>query len=248
MKRLGKATPDTAPADEYKEHLDKRTGELKQVPLGIDPGFEHTPGQSWLRHSTPQFKEQWPANAKPIPIGPAAKPALPKPSVAKQSDLLPDDLPEDGYVNAFLNEFGADGPMVYKDVLGEPMAINDYLFRSADGQLKVSKDKLRHRYMRLLARAIKEPDEVWSILEPDHSRPGKYRLKRRYIKRWQMEESGQQVHGFSAFEYGQGIWTGNTVFTPYSKKQGQRVPERNTYLERQREGVLLFRKTDDTKQ
>ena len=250
MTRLGKTAPDTAPVDEHKEHLDKRTGELKQVPLGIDPGFEHTPVQSWLRHSTPQFVEQWPANAKSIPIGPVAKPPLPKPQVAKQHDILPDDLPEEDYVNAFLNEFDADGPMVYRDVLGEPVAINDYLFRSADGQLKVSKDKLRHRYMRLLARTIKDPDEIWSILEPDRTHPGKYKLKRRYIKRWTLDEgsSSQPIHGFSAFEYGQGIWTGNTTFTPHRKQRGNKVPDNDTYLEKQREGVNLYRREEQLKE
>ena len=157
---------------------------------------------------------------------------------------MPEGLPDEDYVQAFLEEFGADAGLIFKDVLGEPLAINDQLFRGADGQLKVGKDKIRHRYIKLLARALKAPDEVWAILEPDHARPGKYRLKRRYIARWVLEESGQPVHGFSAFEFGQGVWTGNTLFTPYSKKRGQRVPARDTYLEKQREGVLLYRREE----
>lgn len=245
MQRLGKAEPDTAPADEYKEHLDKRTGEVRQIPAGIDPGFEHTPGASWLRHSTPQFKAGWPANTDLIPAGPVSRPPLPPPAAVSAQDVLPDGLPDQQYVDAFLNAFDANGSLVFVDKLGEPLAINDYLFRDAAGQLKVSKDKIRHRYVRLLARAVQQPDEIWAVLEPDHSRPGKYRLKRRYIKRWVLEESGQPVHGFSAFEYGQGVWTGNTLFTPHRKQKGERVPQNDNYLERQREGVLLYRKGEE---
>lgn len=241
MRRLGKTGPDIAPTDEFKEYLDKRTGEIRKIPLGIDPGFEHTPGQSWLRQSTPHVQDQWPDTIKPVPVGPVAKPPLPAATPISQKNLMADGLTDEQYVQAFLDEFGEDD-LIFKDVLGEPIAINDYLFRAADGQYKVSKDKLRHRYVKLLARALIVPDEVWVILEPDHARPGKYRLKRRYIARWQLEESGQLVQGFSAFEYGQGLWTGNTIFTPHRKRQGQRVPENDTYLEKQREGVLLYQK------
>ncbi|MGH1460991.1 MAG: PBECR2 nuclease fold domain-containing protein [Neptuniibacter sp.] len=243
LKRLGKTVPDTAPQNEYYEHLDKRTGELLQVPKGIDPGFDYTPGASQIRHTTPSFLEEWPANVQPIPIGPVAKPALPVTTLVPESDILPDGLSDEKYVQAFLDEFGGTS-LVFKDALGEPLAINDQLFRNAKGELKVSKDKVRHRYMKLLGRALTHPDEIWAILEPDLARPGKYRLKRRYIARWETEESGQAIHGFSAFEFGQGLWTGNTIFTPYRKQQGERVPNRDAYLEKQREGVLLYRKEE----
>ncbi|MDI3326770.1 PBECR2 nuclease fold domain-containing protein [Pontibacterium granulatum] len=242
-KRHGRTGPDKAPADQYKEHLDKRTGELRQIPKGIDPGFEHTPGQSWLRYSTPQPVDTWP-KVQPIPFGPVERPPLPPPTPVDERAILPDGLSDTEYVNAFLEEFDAPHG-IFADVTGEPLAINDYLFRDANGQYNVSKDKIRHRYMRLLARALIAPDEIWSLLEPDAATPGRYRIKRRYIKRWVISQNGQPVHGFSAFEYGQGIWTGNTAFTPYRTKQGQRVPERDSYLEKQREGVLLYRKQEE---
>lgn len=241
LKRLGKSGPDAAPGDTYYEHLDKRTGELQPIPKGIDPGFDYTPGVSQLAHSTPRFLEQWPEKIRPIPFGPVAKPVLPAATAVSQSDILPDGLTDEEYVNAFLVQFDEE---LFVDRLGEPLAINDYLFRDRSGQLKVSKDKLRHRYMKLLAGALKEPDEIWGILEPDHARPGKYRLKRRYIKRWVQTESGQPIQGFSAFEFGQGVWTGNTIFTPHRKRQGQRVPENDSYLEKQREGVLLYQREE----
>ena len=240
MRRQGKKVPDQAPDVKYKEYIDKRTGEVKQIPTGIDPGFEYTPGKSALRHNTPSFVEEWPTNSQVIPIGPTKKPSLPSPAYAKQSDILPDVLTDQAYVDAFIDEFGGK-PIVYRDVLGEPLQINDQLFKDAAGELKVSKDKIRHRYMKLLARTLKAPDEVWAILEPDFSRPGKYKLKRRFIKRWIIEDTEQPIHGFSAFEYGQGVWTGNTVFTPHRRKGKERIPEKLHYLENMREGVLLYR-------
>ncbi|MFN3879808.1 MAG: PBECR2 nuclease fold domain-containing protein [Nitrincola lacisaponensis] len=238
-----------APADEYREFVDQRTGEVRQIPKGIDPGFEQTPGRSWLRHQTMTATDWNDAVRRgavdTIPYGPAAKPPMPKETPVSNGVLLDDGLPPERYVNAFLEEFGATGPVIYRDVTGEPISINDYLFRDALGNYKIDKDGVRHRYMRLLARAITQPDEVWTLLEPDLSTPGKYRIKRRYLKRWMIEENGQEVHGFSAFEYGQGVWSGNTAFTPGRRRGSEKVPARQSYMESMREGVLLYRREED---
>lgn len=157
---------------------------------------------------------------------------------------MDDHLPDERYVAAFMEAFGGSD-RVFKDVVGEPLLINDRLFRRADGSFKLDKDKQRHLYVRLLANAIQQPDEVWALLEPDKSSAGKYRIKRRYLKRWLTEEDGQAVHGFSAFEYGQGVWSGNTVFVPQRTRGGVKEPNRMPYMERQREGVLLYRRDDE---
>jgi len=44
LERLGKKGPDKAPTDGSREFVDKVTGEVHQVPKGIDPGFDFTPG------------------------------------------------------------------------------------------------------------------------------------------------------------------------------------------------------------
>ena len=43
MKRK-KLTPDDAPVIDTKEWIDKKTGEVHYVPVGIDPGFDYSPG------------------------------------------------------------------------------------------------------------------------------------------------------------------------------------------------------------
>ena len=247
LKRLGKTTPDPAPSISYKEHIDKRTGEVKQIPKGIDPGFEYTPNQSVLRQRSLTQHEP-PTKLANIPIGPNIKPELPSPTPIKPNDILDDGLTDQQYVDHFMDQFGSKS-LVFSDVLGEPLQINDLLFKDAKGELKVSKDNVRHRYMKLLAKAIISPDEVWGILEPDISRPGKYRLKRRFIARWVLETEGdapnQPVHGFSAFEYGKGLWSGSTSFVNFTKKGRNKSTARDSYLEKQREGVLLYRKDSD---
>lgn len=245
LRRLGKTGPDPIPDEQYRDFVDERTGEIKRIPQGIDPGFEHRPGASWLRSLTPGYRDAWPENVKPIPIGPGVRPDLPEPTVIDESVILEDGLPDEQYISAFLEEFGADGALVYQDVMGEPIAINDYLFRDATGAYKISKDKIRHRYMRLLARSLTQPDEIWAILEPDMKSPGRYRIKRRYLKRWVVQDGGQEIHGVSAFDYGQGVWTGSTSFTPHRKLRGEKVPENAAYLKRQREGVLVYSRLDN---
>jgi SPP1 gp7 family putative phage head morphogenesis protein len=45
----GRTAPDTAPQITYREWTDRRTGEIRQVPVGIDPSFEHSPGEAWAK-------------------------------------------------------------------------------------------------------------------------------------------------------------------------------------------------------
>lgn len=45
----GKAGPDEDPIIETQPYVDKVTGEVRDVPVGIDPGFEWNPGLQWVR-------------------------------------------------------------------------------------------------------------------------------------------------------------------------------------------------------
>jgi hypothetical protein len=44
LRKMGKAGPDTPPNDGTYEWIDSVTGELHQVPKGIDPGWDYAPG------------------------------------------------------------------------------------------------------------------------------------------------------------------------------------------------------------
>jgi len=47
LSRQGKSGPDPAPAIETREWSNPKTGEVHQVPKGIDPGFDYNPGKQW---------------------------------------------------------------------------------------------------------------------------------------------------------------------------------------------------------
>ena len=46
LDRLGKTEPDTAPPVTHRQWTNKHTGQTHQVPDGIDPGWDYTPGKS----------------------------------------------------------------------------------------------------------------------------------------------------------------------------------------------------------
>lgn len=51
---VGKTKPDKAPPIKTREFTNRRTGEVMQVPVGIDPGFDYNPGQdrpAQMRHA-----------------------------------------------------------------------------------------------------------------------------------------------------------------------------------------------------
>ena len=52
LQALGKAEPDSAPDVTTREWVDKKTGEVHDVPVGIDPGWDYNPGKEWLNPAT----------------------------------------------------------------------------------------------------------------------------------------------------------------------------------------------------
>ncbi|GLK85697.1 phage head morphogenesis protein [Ancylobacter defluvii] len=80
-----------APTIETRQWVNPHTGEIKYVPVGIDPGFEHNPGRAWKAE-----RVQLPANATlqpspgapspQVPTTPAPAPRQPK---QKELDLGP---------------------------------------------------------------------------------------------------------------------------------------------------------------
>ncbi len=46
LDRLGKPTPDTTPPITTRDWVNKSTGQIHQVPSGIDPGWAHAPGRT----------------------------------------------------------------------------------------------------------------------------------------------------------------------------------------------------------
>lgn len=238
LQKLG-ITPDTAPPINWEtREIGKRSPNgprTVQVPEGIDPGFEYTPGRSRLESAIPPEVPFPPVKGSAGHAGlPNTRPQseLPTPRQVDADFVLPNDLSPEQYAQEFLSEFGAtlDEPAVYQDVIGERLVIGKNLFTtSRTGEIKADKNG-RGKYMKLLAAALKEPDEIWVRLEW-HFAQQKALVRRRYITQLLLPES--DVPAVAVFEYGDDGWSGVTTFSnEYSDLNDLRV------------GVRLYRREE----
>ncbi len=221
-----------SPEISYKDYVNTRTGETMKVPQGISPGFDYNVGKARFKAYTPPPKGGLPSTFQNRL---AELPPIPKASKPPAGAILPDNLTNEAYIKSFLGEFGADinKPAIYNDVMDEPLLINEALFKSNDGSIKLHKGH-RGKYMRLLALSLKEPDEVWLSWAKTHS--GSYVLKRRYIKIWDMPNGS---HALSVFDKESDGWVGATTFAPYSDRN---VEVRDKYINKYRDGLLMYKR------
>ncbi|OCG16925.1 PBECR2 nuclease fold domain-containing protein [Gilliamella sp. WF3-4] len=233
LKRMGKNQPDKAPTINW---VDRVIGEnsgnprIVRLPEGIDPSFEHIPGQSRLDNFVPNPLDTDPTLKRGLPSSKATDewPAIREVS---KNRLLEKGLTEEDYANIFLNEFGATltNPAIFKDVAGDALVIGKQLFTvSKTGELKVTK-RGREQFLLLLADSLKLPDEIWTRMEYfDHLQ--KSVVRRRYISRFMID--GEVKPMLAVFEVGDDGWLGVTTFAPDN-------PE---YLEQLRVGVRVFKR------
>lgn len=201
-----------------------------------DAGWSYNPAKHWAKPFTPPPLDDLPKTFTPG----IALPDLPMPAVFDITRLVAADLEPEAYAKAFLNEFNADigKAVVYKDVAGDALVIDEALFKDAAGNWKADKDG-RGSYMRLLADAVKAPDEIWLRWEESRNAPGTWLLKRRYIKSFINPNIKGQQYGLSVFEFGQDGWTGSTAMMANLERSEE---ARKRYIEKQRDGFLRYRK------
>lgn len=231
--RVGQS-PKDGPDVEY----ERPDGAIEQVPAGIDPGFAYNPGKEHMRGLAVRNIDG-PISEPAFPDRPF--PPLPEPRPVPRDVLLPRDTPDERAIGAFLDVLSGTergGAIVALDVLGEPVILSDDFFNrrsavgSTGGESKL--DGGRIEAMRLLARTIKDPDEVWYVWEEVDRRDGRRegRITRRYVARFLVE--GKVRAMVVAVEIGPEGWRGVTAFPP---KQAA-YPER----EQVRGGVLAYRR------
>lgn len=201
---------------------------------GIAAGFDYNVGKDRVRHFSPSYDESLPQTFQNRDD---ELPPLPTASPMPKDILLPDNLTDEEYAAAFLREFGADigKPAIYKDVTNEPLVIDERLFTTkSTGISKVNKNG-RGKFMVLMAKALKDPDEVWLRWENERT-TGKPVLKRRYIKIYQTEDGS---HCLTVFEKDQKTWKGATTFPI---KSNQQPKARDDYINQYRNGFLAYKK------
>ncbi len=217
---LGLTVPDTAPALELETRIigQRSLNGPREVvvPKGIDPGFEHTPGRSRLEGAMPPERPMPPitgASGGPGLPNTRASDPLPAPRSLPGDKLLPSNLSDEDYAQAFLQPFGAtlEQPVVHIDVLGEAIAVGKNLFiDSRSGLLKANK-RDRGPLMAVLAEALLDPDEIWVRLEYQFKQK-KTVVRRRYVAQYQLP--GQDVPALAVFEWASDGWSGITTFSP----------------------------------
>ncbi|XPV77679.1 MAG: phage minor head protein [Desulfovibrio sp.] len=224
-------------------YKDPKTGfEIPVMPIP-DKGFSGNVGKNWLHGlSANEVKDE----LKPIRL--ATPPNLPPLNKldkrhmlpCSQKDILPKGLSDDEYLKAFLGEFGIADLYGSKAIklpnVNLPIAIDRGLFtvdKATGHGLKVQ-SRGREKFLKLLARTIQNPYEIW-LVPVEVS--GKTYQSLRCLRLFCGEDG--KVGGYGAFSLVNGRkWQGATVFTP---KAGKHENQMLKYMEKQRQGILLYR-------
>lgn len=227
LRALGKTGPDKAPPIAWQvREIGQRSpnGPITvRVPEGIDPGFEHAPGQNRLQSQVPQPLPPARIASNTTLPGTVAPDALPAARRITTDAILPAGQPAASYSDAFLREFGAQAqPAVFKDELGNALVIGADLF-SATGGISAS------RYTPLLARTLQTPDEIYVRMDiPGDA--GKATVNRYYISHYTLPGQAEPVA--VAVVWGKDGWLGITSL------------QQPLSLAELRQGVRLYRRGD----
>ena len=245
--KKGLSGPDQAPPIEWEEKVVGKTGSnprTVRVPKGIDPGFAYNPGKAFLEpHTVPPLQgsdavlkqrgEPWPTGFNP--------PSALKPTKVPTHIVLPADTAPEVAMPDFLEVFGAtmEQGAAFTDAAGSTLAVTKALFQDGKGDFKwlaSVKKAERLRYINLLAMTLIEPDEIWWVWVKDHQDNGRWRLKRRYLRAFELD--GTTEYGVVVFEWGRTGWTGSTAFMTNQPSEALR----QEYFDKQRNGKLVYQK------
>jgi hypothetical protein len=132
---------------------------------------------------------------------------------------------------------------VFTDAAGSLLAITKALFTTGadkeQGEFKWDNSPMKSKrqpFINFFADTIMTPDEIWWAWAKAPYKQGKWLLKRRYLKVFEIE--GAQEYMISAFEWGKTGWTGSTTFIGQSKRKKDEM----NYFNKQRVGRLIYKK------
>lgn len=193
--------------------VNRRTGEIMDVPVNIDPGWAHNPGLARRSMLAPPLMaqpqrdnivgERWP-RALPGELQPRPVP----PGVARRPDLSDDEV-----FDAFAAALGVEEGGVYIDAAQMPLVIERRLFESRSPSGAVIGTKAgkhgRNEWAEFLGATIRDPDEIWVAM---HEMPGGgRRLARHYVASFD-DPDGERFFFGAIFVEGAGWWYGITAF------------------------------------
>ncbi len=250
MSREQAAALDLEVRGEIPEVVETPNGLVRIAP---DQGWSGNVGQDWLTGLSPRpadgpvkdlVSRAWCPELRGKFADDPCRPAL---ATLDRRHLLPvregdiitaQGMTPERYAMTFLREFGItdlDGSATIT-IPGTPLPVvisKDLFIDKASGEFKSDKSG-RGPYVRLLARTILDPYEVWWV---PATVSGKRRTCLRLIRLF--EGARGKVGGFGVFNLiGGRLWQGATVYPP---KVGSSAAVMIDYLERQRVGTLLYR-------
>lgn len=218
-----------APVDGTYDYVNRRTGEVIQVPKGIDPGFDYSVGEAAFgRRLSAEAMKEWQGKGAQqweslTPGGwqnagrPERMPLLPAPGqLASRLTTQPQ------VIAALRQQLGGEervfsspaGPVLVNAVtLGEHMAPD------------------RAEYLPLLSDVIANPYEIWLTFER-HRATGKIAIKARYITAYDLRDGRGLLAVFNVVKGMLVSWT----LLPTSKLK---------YIEKERRGMLLWGRQED---
>jgi len=219
----------TAPNDGTFEYVNKRTGEVSQVPRGIDPGFDYSVGEAKFgkRLSEQEFAEFQEAKT---PKWQSLTPGN------WQTAGRPERLPH----RALPVELGESAATAEETVtaLKTVLGGDEKLFTTPAGPVLIDAVTLgehikpeRTVYFPLLADALENPQEIWQSFE-QHVATGKLVLKTRFVTVYELRDGRAILLVTNAVK---GVLSGWTFFSAADMK----------YLNKQRIGELLFSEASD---
>jgi len=235
-----------APDVQMHDWLDKRSGQVRSIPVGIDPGFGYNPGMARASAQAAMVKDKIASLSPPLAAA-AEKSGLILPATAKASlqslvdaklakissfdtpKVMETGLSEKQYLSAFESAVGGYRTL---DIVGASTHIDDALFRESDGTLKLFK-RGREIYVEHIASTITAPDDIYEVREELRKIPGQFRIVRRLLKTF--GEGDSAIHTIVVFTRDGTAFKGTSAFVPINGKGDVDV----AYFEKQRIGVKL---------
>lgn len=227
LEKMGKDGPDTAPETEYYEWTDKNTGEVHQVPKGIDPNWDYNVGQAAFgqKEALRLMEDQGPwIDIKPYGPGhynrpEKIEPDMPLADIGRR--VKKGDVPD---LRAALTAAIGGKEALFTDPIGGRVmvtqAIVDHILEDPDKRWNG-----REAYFPMIPELVEKPYEIWASFAKSKI-SGRVGIRRKYVKAIQLKE--KQSLNLVA-ETMNGHWMGLSLF--HGKLSG---------ANRMRQGRMIF--------
>ena len=221
--------------------LNRRTGQMLTVPVGIDPGFAYNVGIGRRAALTPPPVPQPQRDVVQGPRYPRALPSTPRPRSLPPGVERRPDLEGEAVFDAFARTLGVAEDGVFFDRVQTPLVIGPGLFQTKDaaGVALASKAEKggRGEWAEVLAATLKDPDEIWMSAQAQAD--GGVRMVRTYVAAF-TDPDGDRYWFSAVFAERDGWWFGVTAFPP--GKAGKAENQAAASNRNMRVGSLVYRR------